>query len=121
MLLSSCFRESGDTEFVTDFSDMLLFKLLTTSSQSTQDSDKVKSNAVRAVGNLLRYLPERSLGEQAGLGWHTAGFTPISGSTRIYNITHIRKEGNGLFNDALTTFYLRLYGVGYMVKNHKDS
>ena len=31
-----------------------------------------------------------------------------------------RKEGNGLFNDALNTFYLRLYGVGHMVKNHSD-
>ena len=31
------------------------------------------------------------------------------------------KEGNGLFNDALNTFYLRLYGVGHMVKDHLDS
>ena len=31
------------------------------------------------------------------------------------------KEGNILFNDALNTFYLRLYGVGHMVKNHSDS
>ena len=28
------------------------------------------------------------------------------------------KEGNVLFNDALNTFYLRLYGVGNMVKDH---
>ena len=27
-------------------------------------------------------------------------------------------EGNVLFNDALNTFYLRLYGVRHMVKNH---
>ena len=27
-----------------------------------------------------------------------------------------RKEGNVLFNDALNTFYLRLYGVSHMVK-----
>ena len=27
-----------------------------------------------------------------------------------------RKEGNGLFNDALNTFHLRLYGVRHMVK-----
>ena len=27
-----------------------------------------------------------------------------------------RKEGNVLFNDALNTFYLRLYGVIHMVK-----
>ena len=31
-----------------------------------------------------------------------------------------RKEGNVLFNDALNTFYLRLYGVGHMVKDHSD-
>ena len=31
-----------------------------------------------------------------------------------------RKEGNVLFNDALNTFYLRLYGVTHMVKNHSD-
>ena len=32
-----------------------------------------------------------------------------------------RKEGNVLFHDALNTFYLRLYGVGHMVKYHSDS
>ena len=31
------------------------------------------------------------------------------------------KEGNVLFNDALNTFYLRLYGVRHMVKDHSDS
>ena len=31
-----------------------------------------------------------------------------------------RKEGNVLFNDALNTFYLRLYGVGHMVKDYSD-
>ena len=31
------------------------------------------------------------------------------------------KEGNVLFNDALNTFYLRLYGVKHMVKDHSDS
>ena len=33
----------------------------------------------------------------------------------------IRKEGNILFNDTFNTFYLRLYGVGHMVKDHSDS
>ena len=33
-----------------------------------------------------------------------------------------RKEGNVFyFNDTLNTFYLRLYGVGHMVKDHSDS
>ena len=31
------------------------------------------------------------------------------------------KEGNVLFNDALNTFYLRLYGVTHIVKDHSDS
>ena len=31
------------------------------------------------------------------------------------------KKGNALFNDALNTFYLRLYGVRNMVKDHSDS
>ena len=30
-------------------------------------------------------------------------------------------EWNVLFNDALNTFYLRLYGVEHMVKDHSDS
>ena len=32
-----------------------------------------------------------------------------------------RKERNVLFNDTLNTFYLRLYGVRHMVKDHSDS
>ena len=31
------------------------------------------------------------------------------------------KEGNVLFNDALNTFYLWLYGIRHMVKDHSDS
>ena len=33
----------------------------------------------------------------------------------------IGKEGNVLFNDALNTFYLQLYGVRHMVKDNSDS
>ena len=32
-----------------------------------------------------------------------------------------RKEGNAVFNDALNTFDLRLYGVLHMVKDHSES
>ena len=32
-----------------------------------------------------------------------------------------RKEGNVLFNNALNTFYLRLYEVRHMVKDHSES
>ena len=34
----------------------------------------------------------------------------------VFNVEMGRKEGNVLFNDALYTFYLRLYGVIHMVK-----
>ena len=37
------------------------------------------------------------------------------------NVTKEGKEGNILFIDALITFYLPLYGVGHMVKDHSDS
>ena len=33
----------------------------------------------------------------------------------------LERKGNVLFNDALNTFYLELYGVGHMVKDHSDS
>ena len=36
-------------------------------------------------------------------------------------VSEHQKEGNVLFNDALNTFYLQLYGVGHMVKDHSDS
>ena len=42
----------------------------------------------------------------------------------LKNLVSNRKEENVLFNDALNTFYLRLYGVGlygYMVKDHSNS
>ena len=32
-----------------------------------------------------------------------------------------RKEGNVLFSDALNTFYLRLYGIRYMVKYYSGN
>ena len=43
-------------------------------------------------------------------------------STAAYPRKEGRKEGNVLFNDALNTFYLRLYGVRHniMAKNNSD-
>ena len=36
----------------------------------------------------------------------------------VYDVySRIRKQGNVLLNDALNIFYLRLYGVGHMVKD----
>ena len=59
----------------------------------------------------------------------TAAFTtPQGGSTLVGVNIHvtlyaplIERERNVLFNDALNTFYLRLYGVRHMVKDNSDS
>ena len=37
------------------------------------------------------------------------------------HLLHRERERNVLFNDALNTFYLQLYGVRHMVKDHSDS
>ena len=39
----------------------------------------------------------------------------------ILNIEMGVKEGTILFNDALNTYYLQLYDVRHMVKDHSDS
>ena len=39
----------------------------------------------------------------------------------IYGYTEREREKNVLFNDTLNTFYLRLYGIRHMVKDHSDS
>ena len=53
----------------------------------------------------------------------TLGYNVLYRAVIILKISQVngRKEGNVLFNDALNTFYLRLYGVGHMVKDHSDS
>ena len=45
----------------------------------------------------------------------------ISGLRKRPSSAEGRKEEYFLFNDALNTFYLRLYGVRHMVKDHSDS
>ena len=40
----------------------------------------------------------------------------------IYQLNNLgRKDENVLFNNALNTFHLWLYGVRHMVKDHSDS
>ena len=39
----------------------------------------------------------------------------------VFKFWDKERERNVLFNDALNTFYLRLYGVRHMVKDHSDS
>ncbi|XP_043574842.1 HEAT repeat-containing protein 6 [Chiloscyllium plagiosum] len=50
------FRESMGLGFQEEFSDVLLLKMLKSATHASNDKDKVKSNAVRALGNLLHFL-----------------------------------------------------------------
>ena len=49
------------------------------------------------------------------------GYMTSDISLRTFLIVRKERERNVLFNDALNTFYLRLYGVRHMVKDHSDS
>uniref|UniRef100_A0A8C8DXS8 HEAT repeat-containing protein 6 n=1 Tax=Oryzias sinensis TaxID=183150 RepID=A0A8C8DXS8_9TELE len=48
-------------DFQEEFSDMLLLKMLQAATRASADKDRVKSSAVRALGNLLRFLRESQM------------------------------------------------------------
>ncbi|KAL1779801.1 HEAT repeat-containing protein 6 [Sigmodon hispidus] len=48
--------DTSDPSFQDEFSGLLLLKMLQSAIQASMDKDKVKSNAVRALGNLLHFL-----------------------------------------------------------------
>ena len=45
----------------------------------------------------------------------------VRNATKVSNDTCMKIGRNGLFNDAINTFYLRLYGIAPMIKDHSDS
>uniref|UniRef100_A0A672T663 HEAT repeat-containing protein 6 n=1 Tax=Sinocyclocheilus grahami TaxID=75366 RepID=A0A672T663_SINGR len=51
------------TSFQEEFSDMLLLNMLRSATKASGDKDRVKSNAVRALGNLLHFLQPVHLGK----------------------------------------------------------
>ena len=56
--------------------------------------------------------------------WPRAAIPPATPLCETNIKHHLTIEGGGrkvLFNDALNTFYLRLYGVGHMAKDQSDS
>uniref|UniRef100_A0A3Q2YTK1 HEAT repeat-containing protein 6 n=1 Tax=Hippocampus comes TaxID=109280 RepID=A0A3Q2YTK1_HIPCM len=54
-----------EVDFQKEMSDMLLLKMLQAATRSAADKDKVKCNAVRAIGNLLHFLREAQLSRAA--------------------------------------------------------
>ncbi|XP_060941928.1 HEAT repeat-containing protein 6 [Limanda limanda] len=57
--------ESVGVDFQEELSDMLLLKMLQAATLASDDKDIVKSHAVRALGNLLRFLRESQLTKSA--------------------------------------------------------
>ena len=84
----------------------------------------------RAIGNLrVRFrttgstndLPRRGRPRVTTRGQHRLLPLLLLLTHLGFIITQSRKKGSVLFNDALITFYLRLYGVRHMVKDHSNS
>ena len=48
-------------------------------------------------------------------------FRWMDGLLHEYMVLKGLDKGSVLFNDTLNTFYLQLYGVGHMVKDHSDN
>ncbi|XP_023139949.2 HEAT repeat-containing protein 6 [Amphiprion ocellaris] len=57
--------ENIGVDFQEEFSDMLLLKMLQAATRAAADKDRVKSNAVRALGNLLHFLRESQMTRSA--------------------------------------------------------
>ena len=55
------------------------------------------------------------------LHYHISTKPALGNLLQHYWETERERERNMLFNDALNTFYLWLYGVRHMVKDHSDS
>uniref|UniRef100_A0A669EWF4 HEAT repeat-containing protein 6 n=1 Tax=Oreochromis niloticus TaxID=8128 RepID=A0A669EWF4_ORENI len=53
--------ESVGVDFQEELSDMLLLKMLQAATRAAADKDRVKSNAVRALGNLLHFLRQSQM------------------------------------------------------------
>ncbi|XP_034362309.1 HEAT repeat-containing protein 6 isoform X1 [Arvicanthis niloticus] len=54
--------DTPDPSFQDEFSGLLLLKMLQSAIQASTDKDKVKSNAVRALGNVLHFLQPSHIG-----------------------------------------------------------
>ena len=69
------------------------------------------------------YIPVVGLTEGAGpqfSPWCSLQYARVP-ETKYDHIVQLQEREMFLFNDALNTFYLRLYGVRHMVKDHSDS
>ena len=66
-------------------------------------------------------LPQPLLHQSWISGWNEEGNILFNDAINTFYLRLYGRERNVLFNDALNTFYLRLYGMRHMVKDHSDS
>ena len=70
-----------------------------------------KYDSLMDVNNMQVYIDSESFLSTAAYNYEVL----------VVNQKIIERERNVLFNDTLNTFYLQLYGVRHMVKDHSDS
>ena len=74
----------------------------------------------RLTANVLLYAPSH----RQDSTYHSLCYTSrgaLAGTRNSSMGPPWERERNVLFNDALNTFYLRLYGIKHMVRDHSDS
>ena len=71
------------------------------------------------VGHMVKHHSESERGRKEGIILFMVIWCWTYGTRPLREWE--RKEWNALFNDTLNTFYLQLYGVGYMVNVHSES
>ena len=84
---------------------------------ATAESDDVGSQSTDANAHTAVFCIAPAIPQQAAVQMRN----PHNNVTEQFRLYLEGKEGNVLFNDALNTFYLRLYGIRHMVKDHSDS
>ena len=63
----------------------------------------------------IRYTSKYAYSNPVGF-WRS--IQQVEGNNILFSVTNNKRRK---FNDALNTFYLLLYGVGHMVKNHSPT
>ncbi|XP_078451628.1 HEAT repeat-containing protein 6 [Lampetra fluviatilis] len=95
----------GD-DFLMEVPDMLLLRIIRTAIGAAQDKDKVKSNAVRSLGNLLRFLQPRHVADVRFGAAVAEAVSALSGAVLSDSTMKVRWNacyavGNAFHNAAL--------------------
>ena len=93
----------------------------------TSDSVLQTSHQILSYKHHIRFCPTNITSDSVLqtshqiLSFVTSESQCLKTSGWYHTLARVVQEGNILFNDALNTFYLWLYGVTHMVTDHSDS